>query len=98
MTVVLAEHDVTLHCGDVRDILAHLPSESVNCCVTSPPYYGLRDYGVDGQIGLEPSPAEYVETLRQVFAAVRRVDAPQRRHLAQVPQWWRVVVGAYRER
>jgi len=76
MTVVLAEHDVTLHCGDVRDILAHLPSESVNCCVTSPPYYGLRDYGVDGQIGLEPSPAEYVETLRQVFAAVRRVLRP----------------------
>src|SRR6266704_4314322 len=73
MTVYFAEHDVLLHQGHVADVLPTLPPESVNCVVMSPPYYGLRDYGVDGQIGLEASPAEYVEALRAVFAEVRRV-------------------------
>jgi DNA modification methylase len=50
-----------------------LPDQSVHCCVTSPPYFGLRDYGVDGQIGLEQTPAEYVEQMVQVFREVRRV-------------------------
>jgi hypothetical protein len=52
-----------------------LPDQSVDCCVTSPPYFGLRDYGEAGQYGLEASPAEYVETMRAVFAEVRRVLA-----------------------
>ncbi len=43
--------------GDCRDMLATLPDASVNCCVTSPPYFGLRDYGHDGQMGLEPTPS-----------------------------------------
>lgn len=43
---------VTLHHGDALDVLGTLPTESVDCIVTSPPYYGLRDYGVDGQYGL----------------------------------------------
>lgn len=60
-------------CGDCREQLKKLPSESVDCCVTSPPYYGLRDYGVDGQLGLEPSPEEYVAKLVEVFREVRRV-------------------------
>lgn len=59
--------------GDCLDRLAELPTESVHCCVTSPPYYGLRDYGVAGQIGLEATPAEYIETLVTVFREVRRV-------------------------
>lgn len=66
---------VTLHRGDALDVLRTLPSGSVDCAVTSPPYFGLRDYGVDGQYGLEPSPAEYVERMRAVFAEVRRVLA-----------------------
>jgi site-specific DNA-methyltransferase (cytosine-N4-specific) len=134
-TPVITEHDVTVHLGDARHVLAELPAESVQCVVTSPPYYGLRDYGtgtwdggaddcdhiaaphssmrpersratsstfhgsmstnhstaagtpyrdvcgkcgaarVDRQIGLEPSPAEYVETMRAVFAEARRVLA-----------------------
>ena len=68
-----ADHDVTLWRGDATEVLAQLPAESVNCVVTSPPYFGLRDYGHDGQIGLEPSPAEYVAALVAVFAQVRRV-------------------------
>ena len=64
---------VTLYHGDARTVLAELPDRSVNCCVTSPPYFGLRDYGHPGQYGLEESPAEYVETLRALFAEVRRV-------------------------
>jgi DNA modification methylase len=72
---VIAEHDVTVYLGDVRERLAELPARSVQCCVTSPPYYGLRDYGVDGQIGLEPSPGEYVAEMVAVFAGVRRVLA-----------------------
>lgn len=59
--------------GDALDRLRSMPDESVHCCVTSPPYYGLRDYGVDGQIGLEPSLDEYLDRLRVVFAEVHRV-------------------------
>lgn len=59
--------------GDVRDRLAELPESSVQTCVTSPPYFGLRDYGHEGQIGLEASPVDYVATLVDVFAAVARV-------------------------
>lgn len=59
--------------GDAVNMLRTLPDESVNCCVTSPPYYGLRDYGVDGQIGLETTPEQYIERLVEVFSEVRRV-------------------------
>jgi DNA modification methylase len=61
-----------LNC-DVLEGLAQLPDESVHCVVTSPPYWGLRDYGVDGQIGLEPTPAEFVVRMVGVFREVRRV-------------------------
>jgi len=60
-------------CGDCLDVIKTLPAESVNCCVTSPPYWGLRDYGVDGQIGLEETPDAYVSRLVEVFREVRRV-------------------------
>jgi site-specific DNA-methyltransferase (adenine-specific) len=53
--------------------LKSLPEKSVNCCVTSPPYFGLRDYGVIGQIGLEQTPQDYVNRLVEVFREVRRV-------------------------
>lgn len=59
--------------GDCREVLKTLPADSVNCVVTSPPYFGLRDYGVDGQIGLEETPAEYVAALVEVFREVKRV-------------------------
>lgn len=59
--------------GDALEQLRLLPGDSVHCCVTSPPYYGLRDYGVAGQIGLEPSPDEYIAALVAVFREVRRV-------------------------
>ncbi len=59
--------------GDVRAVLPTLAAESVNCVVTSPPYWGLRDYGVDGQIGQEASPEEFVATMVEVFREVRRV-------------------------
>lgn len=59
--------------GDVLEQLRTLPDESVNCVVTSPPYWGLRDYGVDGQIGLEKTPAEYIARMVVVFEEVRRV-------------------------
>ena len=59
--------------GDVREMLATLPDESVHCVVTSPPYWGLRDYGVAGQLGLEPTPEEYVANMVEVFREVRRV-------------------------
>jgi len=59
--------------GDVIDCLRSLPDACVQCVVTSPPYWGLRDYGVEGQIGLEPTPGEYVEKMIEVFREVRRV-------------------------
>ena len=59
--------------GDALDELREMPAESVQTCVTSPPYFGLRDYGADGQIGLEATPDEYVMRLVDVFREVRRV-------------------------
>lgn len=59
--------------GDAMEQLKTLPDESVYCCVTSPPYWGLRDYGVDGQLGLEKTPQEFVDNLVHVFREVRRV-------------------------
>ena len=64
---------ITIHQGDCLYVLKTLPDNSVNCCVTSPPYYGLRDYGVNGQIGLEAAPGEYVARLIDAFREVRRV-------------------------
>jgi DNA modification methylase len=62
--------------GDALEVMRTLPAESVQCCVTSPPYYGLRDYGVDGQMGLEETPEKYVGRLVELFAEVRRVLRP----------------------
>lgn len=65
--------DATLYLGDCIESMQNMPEKSVHTCVTSPPYFGLRDYGHDGQIGLEPTPDEYVERLVEVFREVRRV-------------------------
>lgn len=59
--------------GDSLESLKTFPDKSINCCVTSPPYYGLRDYGVKGQIGLEQTPELYVERLVTLFREVKRV-------------------------
>ena len=72
----LDDGDVRLYLGDALQVLAALTDESVDSCVTSPPYWGLRDYGVDGQLGLEDSPAEYVQLIVQVFREVSRVLTP----------------------
>lgn len=73
MTPYWSDEHLTLYGGDCREVLASLPAESVNCVVTSPPYWGLRDYGVAGQLGLEPTPEAYVEAMVGVFREVRRV-------------------------
>ena len=49
--------------GNSLEVLKSLPDNSIDCCVTSPPYYALRDYGVDGQIGLEETPEAYINKL-----------------------------------
>ena len=64
---------VTIKTGDCRDVLRTLDADSVHCCVTSPPYFGLRDYGHPAQLGLEKTPEEYVDNLVGVFAEVHRV-------------------------
>ncbi len=63
-------------CGDALKILRKLPDESVNCVVTSPPYWALRDYGVKRQIGLESSIEEYLERLLAIFAEIQRILKP----------------------
>jgi len=62
-----------VHRGDSLDVLRTLDNESVHCIVTSPPYWALRDYGVEGQLGLEETPGEYVDKLMEVFREARRV-------------------------
>ena len=60
-------------CGDALTVLQSMPAESVDTCVTSPPYFGLRDYSCNGQIGLEDTPELYISRLVEVFREVRRV-------------------------
>jgi site-specific DNA-methyltransferase (cytosine-N4-specific) len=62
--------------GDCLSILPSLEAESIQCCVTSPPYWGLRDYDHPGQIGAEPSPEQYVSNLVAIFREARRVLRP----------------------
>lgn len=62
-----------IHQGDVLQVLKSLPSESVDMCITSPPYWGLRDYGVDGQLGNESTYTEYLLKLNEIFTEVKRV-------------------------
>ena len=65
-----------IYCGDSLQVLQTLPENAVDCCVTSPPYYALRDYGADGQIGREATPEEYVSRITAVFPEVKRVLSP----------------------
>ena len=97
---------ITIYHGDCLDVLPHLDVESVNSCVSSPPYWGLRDYGHTSQIGLEGGRAEYVDALGRVFAAVMRVtkvtgtawinigDSYTRKAVAGIP--WRVAFALER--
>lgn len=75
MTAYYSDDQVTLLLGKSHEVLPELPDGSVDCVVTSPPYLGLRNYGVEGQYGLEESPARYVEVMHQVFAEIWRVLA-----------------------
>ena len=89
--------------GDCRELLRAMPDESVQCCVTSPPYWGLRDYGHAGQIGQEDTPELFVQAMVEVFREVRRVmkadgtcwlnlgDSYYNKSLTGVP--WRVALG-----
>jgi site-specific DNA-methyltransferase (adenine-specific) len=64
---------IRIETGDCLEVLRGMDAAIVNCCVTSPPYFGLRDYGHEGQIGLEPTPDAYVAKMVEVFREVRRV-------------------------
>ena len=68
--------DYTIICGDALTTLRNMKDESVNTCITSPPYYSLRDYGAQGQIGVEDSPEAYIDALTEVFLEVKRVLRP----------------------
>lgn len=76
MSVAFDRAGVTVLIGDAQEQLRSIETESVQTVVTSPPYYGLRDYGVDGQIGLEPTLGEFLDSLLGVFAEVHRVLRP----------------------
>ena len=60
-------------CGSTLDVLKGMEAESIDCVVTSPPYWGLRDYGIDGQLGLEPTFQLYIEHLLEIFDEIYRV-------------------------
>lgn len=67
------EAEAKIICGNCLDVLREMESESIDCCITSPPYWALRDYGIEGQIGLEPTIAEYVDNICTIFDEVKRV-------------------------
>lgn len=68
--------NITLYRGEAIEILSSLEKSSVDCIITSPPYYGQRDYGVDGQLGLEPHPQQYIDKLVAIFHEAKRVLKP----------------------
>lgn len=74
-TVHYQDDRITLWHGHALDVLRGMEDGAVDCVVTSPPYFGLRDYGVEGQIGAEPTVAGFIESLRVIFAEMRRVLA-----------------------
>ena len=71
--IAFQDNGATIWQGDCREVLRGLEESSVHCVVTSPPYWGLRDYGADGQLGLEETPAQHVANMVDVFREVRRV-------------------------
>jgi DNA modification methylase len=75
VSIFYVDESIVLHHGDALAVAHTLPSGAADCIVTSPPYFGLRDYGIEGQYGLESTPTEYVEVLRVLFAELRRVLA-----------------------
>lgn len=75
MTLHYQDQTTTLHLGDALDVVATMPGASVDCIVTSPPYFGLRDYNADGQYGHEKTVHEYVQTILALFRECRRVLA-----------------------
>jgi transcriptional regulator with XRE-family HTH domain len=79
---------VRLHVGDCRELLPSLPRARFNTCITSPPYFGQRDYAAAGQIGLEPTPEEYIASIIEVMREVRRV-------LRQDGTLWLVIGDAF---
>ena len=72
--------NLEIHIGDCLRSLKKMPDQSVHCCVTSPPYFGLRDYGVDGQIGLEPTP--HPATYDAAVAELERHGIENKHYLA----------------
>ncbi len=75
MSIHYKDDQITLYFGDALNVAYTLEDGAADCIVTSPPYFGLRDYGIEGQYGLEASPAAYVETMRALFSELRRVLA-----------------------
>jgi len=76
MSLYYEDQKSSLHLGDAESVMSQMHAESVDCVVTSPPYFGLRDYDVQGQLGSEETVAEYVQNLVSVFRQVRRVLTP----------------------
>ncbi len=72
----MSERNLILN-GNCLDVLKTLPDNSIDCCVTSPPYYALRDYGMEQQLGLEETPEKYIEAMTKVFMEVYRVLKPE---------------------
>lgn len=75
MSVHYSDDQLTLHHGDALEVAQTMNAGTIDCIVTSPPYYGLRDYGAEGQYGLEPTVDDYIESMRALFSELRRVLA-----------------------
>ena len=79
----------TIFCGDALNVLRTLPDNFVHCCITSPPYYALRDYGAEGQIGREDTPTQYVERLK-VTIWTRRIQAAETDSVYRLRSEWKM--------
>nr|MDO8117606.1 DNA methyltransferase [Candidatus Sigynarchaeota archaeon] len=73
----MAKHENSIILGDCRSVLKALDDKSIDVCITSPPYWGCRDYGTDGQIGIEQNPFDYVAELAGIFAVIKKKLKPE---------------------
>ena len=87
MTLFYTNNISRLYYGDTREVSKSLPSESVHCVVTSPPYWGLRDYQVEGQLGLESTPEEYCANMVEVFREVRSLACTETNRDRMAEPW-----------
>ncbi len=84
----MAKHENSILLGDCRALIGEIDDESIDTCITSPPYWGCRDYGADGQVGIEQNPFDYVAELASIFAKIKEKLKPDGNAFVVIDDVW----------